>query len=491
MIAARRPTDRPATPPPRRCPNPESPVTREPIEPRSNEEAPRVAGAGGLAGAPPSTWEAVDDAGLAGETWEAADDSRSPRGPEAKGPAEDDWLGPDPGLVVRAEPWRLSHLMLAIVVVAVILWLWINLRMLGVILTPVGLIVLAITSGFITSRLRASRQEALLSLLAIAAERGVPLAPAISAFADQFRGRSQRRILNVVAELNAGEPIHKALSYPFRVVSRDALLMARIGDETGRLAQALRLVGSGRAARVGAWGAMASRLTYLLVVVSVAEAIAGFQLYFIVPRFEAIFADFGVRLPAITLFVIETSHWLVRYAWLAFPLLLAQVGLLLFLPFSFGGWMNYQVPIFDRLMARRHTALVLRALSVVIEAGKPIALGLDIMAEQYPARWVRRRLVKVSADVRMGVDWIDALWRRGVIRRSDAEVLGSAASVGNLVWACRELAETAERRQQLRMQVLVQALFPLAVLALGAAIATLCLGYFVPLVTLIQKLSDL
>jgi type II secretory pathway component PulF len=130
-------------------------------------------------------------------------------------------------------------------------------------------------------------------------------------------------------------------------------------------------------------------------------------------------------------------------------------------------------------------------LSVAIEANKPIALGLRTLSEHYPAPWVRRRLEKVLLDVRLGADWIDALWRAGIIRKADAEVLASAASVGNLAWACRELAATAERRQQLRIEVLTQALFPLAVILMGAAVAILCLGYFVPLVMLIERLADL
>ncbi len=93
-------------------------------------------------------------------------------------------------------------------------------------------------------------------------------------------------------------------------------------------------------------------------------------------------------------------------------------------------------------------------------------------------------------DVRLGADWIDALWRAGVIRKSDAEVLASAASVGNLAWACRELADTADRRQQLRIQVLTQAIFPLAVVAMGMAVAFLAVGYFLPLVNIIRRLTD-
>ncbi len=88
-----------------------------------------------------------------------------------------------------------------------------------------------------------------------------------------------------------------------------------------------------------------------------------------------------------------------------------EVILLLYIPFSFGGWMNYKVPIFDRLLTRRHTALIMRALSLVIESNKPIALGLSTLANHYPTKWVRRRLIRVETEVRLGSDWIDALWR--------------------------------------------------------------------------------
>ena len=80
----------------------------------------------------------------------------------------------------------------------------------------------------------------------------------------------------------------------------------------------------------------------------------------------------------------------------------------------------------------------------MIDAGQPIEVGLDVLAKRYPARWVRRRLAGAATAVRLGNDWIDALWKAGVIRRSDAELLASASTVGNLAWACRELAETAD-----------------------------------------------
>jgi type II secretory pathway component PulF len=475
-------------------------LTTEPALPPSNDDASPLTGSGEPTGAPQATWEEDEGAMPGAGPWEAENGDAEGRrsgsssalkdGPWGKASKEDEqslYAAPP----IRKEPWRLSHLMILIVVVAVLLWVWVTLGMVSILFGALGAIVLAITIAFVAGRMRATRQDALLSILSIAADRDLPLAPAVAAFADQFGGRSQRRVLNMAAEIHGGTPLAEALEQPPRIASRDAILMARIGQETGLLARALRLAGGARAAQVAAWSAIASRLGYLLALILIAQGISGFHLYFFLPKLEAIFVDFRVPLPQITVSMIYLSRWLFFNGPIGTLIVLAEVACVLYLPFSFGGWMNYQMPIFDRLFSRRHTALVLRALSVVIEANRPIATGLAILAEHYPARWFRRRLAKVQKDVRLGADWIDALWRAGVIRKPDAEVLASAASVGNLAWACRELADTAERRQQLRMQVLTQTLVPVAIIVLGLVVALLAVGYFIPLVTLIQSLADL
>ena len=106
--------------------------------------------------------------------------------------------------------------------------------------------------------------------------------------------------------------------------------------------------------------------------------------------------------------------------------------LLVFLPFSFVGWVNYDVPFFDRLLKRRHAALILRSLSLFVEAGKPIEEGLSTLASHYPTWWVRRKLIKADGEVRHGADWIDSLqapWPDPAGRRRGPQVgLGGRAT---------------------------------------------------------------
>jgi protein transport protein HofC len=415
----------------------------------------------------------------------AARVASKPAAPDAN---ELDWASAEP--VAHDAPWRLLHLMYLVAGVAVLLWLAIAIGPVIILFAFVALVAGAVGGSFIVARRRATRQDALLWIMAIAADHGMPLPPAVLAFADQCRGRARGRIAELARQLDAGTPLPEALESQRKLASRDAVLLAWVGEGTGRLPQALRIAATARSARLPIWTAIASRLAYLLLMLFALQTIMGFILYFILPKFEAIFKDFGITLPEVTVMIISASHFLIRYGWFFGWMPLIELVVLIFLPFSFIGWGSYDIPLFDRTLGRRHTALLFRSLSLVVHAGKPIEFGLSLLANHYPTGWVRRRLVAVRNDVRQGFDWVDSLWRYQLIRESDAEVLRSAPAVGNLGWALDELAEAAERKLAIKFQVVIQTLFPLVVIFLGSIVFVTALGYFAPLVKIISELSD-
>jgi protein transport protein HofC len=417
------------------------------------------------------------------ETYGQTDTAGAVMEPESKfNPAE---------LTLRRRPqgMRLRHLIYLIAVVAVLLSVFI---LIGSVLLVGGFVVLvaAVIGGGVTlARRRATRQDALLCVMAIAAEREMPLAPAMVAFADQYRGKSHRRIMDLAAHLNWGAMLPEALERAPKVVSRDAVLLSWIGQATGKLPKALRLAATARMSQLPIWSAIAGRLTYILVLLLAMQTVASFLLYFIIPKLEAIFRDFNLPLPQITVDTIEASHIIIKYFYLFFPFLLLEFILLFYIPVSFLNGGNFDLPLFDRLLRRRHTALIFRSLSLVVEAGKPISLGLSTLSNHYPTRWVRRKLLAVETDVQEGADWIESLRDHNLIRSADAEVLRSSASVGNLAWALAELAETSERRLAIRLQALIQVLFPLVVMTLGFVVFLFAMAYFAPLVKLITELA--
>ena len=105
------------------------------------------------------------------------------------------------------------------------------------------------------------------------------------------------------------------------------------------------------------------------------------------------------------------------------------------------------------------------------------------------APWVGGRLKRVEQDLVHGIDWTRSLRYHGLIRASDAAVLESAQRVGNLTWAMRQTAETGERRLALRLQLLIQILYPLVLFLIAALVGLIGAAYFAPLVMLIERLS--
>jgi type II secretory pathway component PulF len=335
-------------------------------------------------------------------------------------------------------------------------------------------------------RRRSTDQEALLWVLNVAAERGIPLSPGVQAFSSQASGVFRIWTASLAELLRQGVSLPEAIESLPRIVSGPSALLIRMGAESGDLAAGLGEATRARTGRSPGIAGFGARMAYLGWVAFFGLAIVGFLMYFIIPKFEAIFRDFGVELPEVTLLVIRASHHAVDLGWLW---ILIALMALIYLPFAVAGWSNLGLPLVDRMFSRRHTILILRALALVISSGRPIGPAFHAMARWYPSGWVRKRLLSAAAYVDQGVDWSDALRSCGLLSRTDLALLDASHRAGNLSWTLRELAESGARRLAYRLLFWSQVVFVLSILLIGGVVFLLAVAYFMPLITLIQRLS--
>lgn len=384
--------------------------------------------------------------------------------------------------------WKLSHLLILVFGVSLFLWAYATIGGWAVVLLVLLLVMMLVASAFVAIRRTSSQRYSLLWMLAIAADHRMPVAMAVEAFADQYRGFFRRRVRRLSSTLGLGAPLSHALRSVPGLASSESSMLVEMGEETGRLGSALRQAASLQSARSAVGSLLASQAGYLLGVLLITEGIAGFLVYFVMPKYEAILADFGMPMPRATAILASASHTLVEiYAPLWLPLL--TLALLVSVPAMLATGLAFEFPVLGRLFRRRHTALILRSLAMAAETGRPIERGLLNLASRYPTGWVRRRLTSVENEVRRGVDWRDALARQNLIRPADYEVLAAASAVGNLPWAMNDLAEAAERRMRLRLALLARAIWPLAIIAFGSLMLFMAVGFFLPLIVLIGRLS--
>ncbi len=352
------------------------------------------------------------------------------------------------------------------------------------------LVVVAIVVGTVMVLLNWNRshQETLLSILTIAAEERVPISTGVDAFAGLSGLWLRYKAERLARALEWGVPLPVALENHRGLLPSGSAALASVGWAQEALSLGLREALAAQANRRPYRATVTNRLLYLAAVLVGFSGINGFMMYWVLPKFRAIFDDFGITLPNLTQMAMEVSSNPIIALLAVLIALPLPVGIFVHVLSAFGFFPG-GVPVLNWFVRGRHKAAVLRALAVTVDAQKPIVSGLDQMARYHPVRSTTRKLRRAIVRVEQGEDWTEALRGVGLIGGNDAALLASAQSAGNLSWALRTLADSQERRLGYHLELLSQALLPVIIVMIGALVGLTVVGYFLPLLTLMRSLA--
>lgn len=346
-------------------------------------------------------------------------------------------------------------------------------------------------------RIKATQEATLLWTLAVGVEKQLPLVPFLEAMADEANGGWRWKVRGLAELLSAEMSIPDALDAVPAILPDDTLALIRVGAKTGNLSGALREAAMlarrrGDAPVVGIHGA----LFYMSVVLFCLTSVGGFIMYYIIPKYKAIFEGFDVKLPALTQSMISIGNAGSDF-WFLIVILVPVAIVGLWMATGFGldmlglgpasGRNPFKVSI--RLWPRLKTPPLLRCLAVCIEAGRPLTHALASLSENHPNLAYRGQMAHIYDEVARGDECWLALQAFGMLRRGEPALLEAAERVGNLPWALRGIADRIERRALYRFCVLTQLIDPALTVAAGAVIGLFCVSLFLPLIELLDKLS--
>ena len=340
-------------------------------------------------------------------------------------------------------------------------------------------------------RTRRSEHRGLVWALAAAANRGIPLPEAARAYADETLGDTGVRAMALAENLERGQPLSQAARRARLRLGTAMKLAVQLGESLGSLGPAMRQQLDDSQQIDAALRDAIGRFFYLGTVIIVMNGVCTFVMLKIVPVFQRMFEEFGLKLPAMTQLVINASNWFVNFGWLPVLPLLTLLLPTFFLAalLYYAGWFPRNLPVIWRLFKRYDGALVMRGLALAIRRGMPMPQALHLVAESYPLSIIRWRLRSAAERVEAGMDWCQSLRQTGLIAQADAAVLRAAQRAGNLPWALEEMADSAMRRQVMHIMAWLQILFPIALIAVGIFVFVFVCGLFMPLISFIQGLT--
>lgn len=338
-------------------------------------------------------------------------------------------------------------------------------------------------------RYRQMERRSMLWSLAVAAEKGIPLASAMRAFAEERRDGLGYRARLLAESLEKGVPLDQALEQSYTLLPNDAMVAVHTGCQTGTLASMLRSVVRNAATLDAAVQAAVARVVYLVTFSFFAALVMIFLAMRIVPAFMKIFADFKLNPPPVTMALVRFFGFFSDNPVIGALAILFLFTALIYALARYVGLVRWEPPLVRAMSLPLDEALLLRALAESVGQERSLTATIEVLAKQYPKTHIRLRLLNAAAQMDRGAHWCDSLETSGLLPPAEAGVLRAAERVGNLVWAMNEMADRLTRKFTTRLTAVLSVGFPVVLLLFAGVVFLVAVGLFFPLAHLITHLA--
>lgn len=334
-------------------------------------------------------------------------------------------------------------------------------------------------------------------------DAGLPLLRSLQILeAQQKPGKMKNILIGVCEEVEGGSSLSEAMSKFPKAFNRLYCKMVAAGEIGGVLDIILQRLAEFMEKSERLKRKIRGALVYPIVVISIAGIILSGIMYFIIPKFEEIFADFGVKLPALTVGLIRTSRWFVGSnpgqelpGW---PIVLALPPLL----FIF--WklirkskpgraatdtMVLWLPIFGKLVRKSVIARFSRTLGTLVSAGVPILEAITITKETSGNYVFEKALGNVHDSIREGEGFADPLRESKTCDAIVVNMIDVGEETGDLDAMLLKIADNYDEEVDVAVASLVSLLEPLMVVVLGGIVGTIVVAMFLPMVAMINGLQ--
>jgi type II secretory pathway component PulF len=353
-----------------------------------------------------------------------------------------------------------------------------------------------------TPRLPRVSESLLTSLyeqLAALLEQGVELSVALRRLAREAASGRLARCLRFLADrVEQGVTLSEAMEEQPTIFAEVAVAAAAAGEASGNLAGALRslAVHQRDLQRLGA--DLSLPLLYPLFLLAIMTAALLLVPTFLIDKFVALYKELGMKedeLPILTRLMMDVVP-VIRFV--GIPVLIGLAG--------FTGYyqvrmkvragrlevrpLGLPIPLFGRLARSGALARAAATLRLLLGADVPVGRALRLAGEASGSRHVSLALRRAEDALSQGGRLSDSLQETGLLPEAFVFALSAAEGGGTLLDTLGELEEEYRRDVGLLARQWVVMMGPVVVIVVGAIIGTTGISLWMPLMSVISKLSS-
>src|SRR5438874_2010044 len=334
--------------------------------------------------------------------------------------------------------------------------------------------------------------------LATLIDSGLPLLRSLNVLAKQEPDKVLKNTINKLADaVQGGNTFSDALALHPKIFNDLYVNMVKAGEVGGVLELVLNRLSEFQEKAAKIKNKVVAAMVYPMIVMTMAVAIMGFLLVFIVPKFEAIFHDMlgNKPLPAITTFVIEASNLVKNHGLLLVGAVVAIVAAYKFISRTRSGRFvidrfKLRMPLFGDLNRKTAISRFSRTLGTLVTSGVPILQALNITRETAGNAAIADAISNVHDSVKEGESIVQPLEASGAFPPMVVSMIDVGEETGRLPEMLLKIADVYDDEVDTAVAGITSALEPIMIVFLAVVVGTIVIALFLPLISIIQGLQQ-
>ncbi len=328
---------------------------------------------------------------------------------------------------------------------------------------------------------------------------GTNLIKAIDILKEDFPKQSVRDFLEEIKiNLKKGQPFWEAFAKYPKYFSPTFIAMVKAGEASGKLEETFKTLSESLDKQETLRKRVRSALIYPTLLVVVSFIVIGVIVFFAMPRISKIFLSTGVKPPAFTQAVINTSNFLSTYGLYIFGFFIFLIILFYFLyresltarRFILNTF--YNVPILNKVLEKMDLQSLCSVFSSLLSSGLPIIRAIEITAETLKSPKMKEALLRIAKQRLSIGQTLSESFRaeRDVFPQVLVSLISMSEKAGHLETTLITLADFYTEEVDSIVKSIMSILEPVLLVFIGLIVALVALSTIVPIYQMVTKVAE-
>ena len=318
--------------------------------------------------------------------------------------------------------------------------------------------------------------------MALLVESGLNIVTALELLENQTGNRIFKRILGeIIADIRSGSQLSDALSKHPKIFSAIDCQSLKVGEQTGGLEVILRQMADYAEKQLNSKKGIKNAMTYPVIAAIVALVVIAIMVTFVLPAFNSLYVSLGVKLPALTVFMLDLGDMLREKGLLILGVLAAVVtASILYIKTPDGRlwWdkLSLKFPIVGSINHFKELANISRSIAILYKSGLPLTEILPLIIAGVNNKFIVKAMESIRNDMLEGEGLSRPMAKHPVFLPMMVQMVRVGEETGNLDSTLTAVAQNYETEADDRTRAFMGMIQPVMTIIIGVFVGLMALS---------------